>query len=124
MFLRCLTKQDPKQIYCQTMLLCGHGYLLLVNVKDVANSLYAAIITDTGGFRYRNTSRETLCAAAGLVEAGADPQWLSENIYENNPREKISLLTKVLETMTFDLDGKVSSMVVNLIFCFVSGKYE
>ena len=85
----------------------------VVPTKDVANSLYAAIITDTGGFRYRSTSRETLCAAAGLVEAGADPQWLSENIYENNPREKISLLTKVLETMTFDLDGRVASMVVN-----------
>jgi phosphoesterase RecJ-like protein len=81
--------------------------------KDVANNLYAAIMTDTGGFCYRNTKNETLYAAGNLVENGADPQWLSENIYDNGPVERILLLTKALETLKLDLGGKVGSIVVS-----------
>ncbi|MHB9098219.1 MAG: DHH family phosphoesterase, partial [Syntrophales bacterium] len=44
--------------------------------REMATSLYTAILTDTGGFRYGNTSRGALLAAAGLVADGADPQWI------------------------------------------------
>ena len=88
--------------------------MAVVPTKDAANNLYAAIVTDTGGFRYRNTSRETLLAAGDLVGRGADPQWLSENIYENNPLGKIRLMTKSLETLIFDFNGRVASMIVYL----------
>ena len=81
--------------------------------KDVANNLYAAIMTDTGGFCYRNTKQETLHAAGNLVGNGADPQWLSENIYDDGPLERIRLLTKTLESLTLDLDNKVGSIVVS-----------
>jgi phosphoesterase RecJ-like protein len=80
--------------------------------KDAATNLYAAILTDTGGFRYGNTGRDTLVAAGDLVGKGADPQYISENIYENDPPVKIKLLAKVLETLRFDLEGKVGSIVV------------
>lgn len=89
--------------------------------KDVANNLYAAIMTDTGGFCYRNTKNETLYAAGKLVENGADPQWLSENIYDNGPLERIRLLTKALETLTLDLDDKVGSIVVSRAFLAATG---
>jgi len=81
--------------------------------KDIATNLYAAILTDTGGFCYGNTRRDTLAAAGVLVERGADPQWISENIYENNPLSKIRLLTKALATLAFDWDKKVGYMVVS-----------
>ncbi len=80
--------------------------------KDIADNLYTGILTDTGGFRYGSTSRESLAAASLMVAHGADPQWLSENIYENNPEAKIKLLARVLETLSFDLDGRVASLVV------------
>jgi phosphoesterase RecJ-like protein len=41
--------------------------------KDVANNLYAAIMTDTGGFCYRNTKNKTLYAAGNLVEMARIP---------------------------------------------------
>ncbi|HYA15780.1 MAG TPA: bifunctional oligoribonuclease/PAP phosphatase NrnA [Syntrophales bacterium] len=81
--------------------------------KDIATNLYAAILTDTGGFCYGNTKKDTLAAAGVLVERGADPQWISENIYENNPLSKIRLLTKALETLAFDWDRKVGYMIVS-----------
>lgn len=80
--------------------------------KDMATNLYAAILTDTGGFRYRNTGKNTLVVAGHLVAKGADPQWISENIYENNPLSKIRLLARVLETLSFEADKKVGFMIV------------
>jgi len=80
--------------------------------KEAAINLYAAILTDTGGFCYRNTSRDTLIAAGNLVEKGADPQWISENIYESYPLVKIRLLTLVLETLAFDWERKVGYMLI------------
>lgn len=79
---------------------------------EICTNLYAAILTDTGGFRYSSTHPETLRAAGDLVEGGADPQWISENIYESDPPVKLKLLSKVLETLELDMDLKTASMVV------------
>lgn len=80
--------------------------------KDICTNLYAAILTDTGGFRYSNTHQDTLRAAGDLVEGGADPQWISENIYESDPPAKLQLLSRVLETLSLDMTTKTASMVV------------
>jgi len=80
--------------------------------KDICTNLYAAIITDTGGFRYSSTHQDTLRAAGDLVENGANPQWISENIYENDSPARLKLLAKVLETMSLDLENKVGSLLV------------
>lgn len=87
-------------------------YMNIQLSKEAATNLYAAILTDTGGFRYGNTGEATLFTAGRLVEQGADPQWISENIYDNEPLAKIRLLAKALETLSFDLDNRVASMVV------------
>ena len=81
---------------------------------EIANNLFGAIMTDTGGFRYGSTQSETLHTAGHLVENGANPQWLSENIYENNPLSKTLLLCKALEALSLELDGRVASMVVSI----------
>jgi len=80
--------------------------------KEAADNLYAGILTDTGGFRYSNTSEASLLAAAGVVAAGASPQWISENIYERNPLSKIKLMALTLETLEIEMGGKVGSLVV------------
>jgi len=80
--------------------------------KEMADNLYAGILTDTGGFRYSSTSKESLMAAAHVVACGASPQWISENIYERNPLSKIRLLARTLETLAIEMDGKVGSLVI------------
>lgn len=80
--------------------------------KDICSNLYAAILTDTGGFRYSNTRQEALWAAGKLIENGADPQWISENVYESDPPVKLKLLTRALETLTLDLANRVGSLTV------------
>lgn len=80
--------------------------------REIATCLYAAILTDTGGFRYGNTRSGTLLAAAWLVDKGAEPQWISENIYESDPPGRIRLLAAVLPTLTIEEEGRVGSLVV------------
>jgi phosphoesterase RecJ-like protein len=80
--------------------------------RDICTNLYAAIITDTGNFRYSSTTNETFYAAGNLVENGANPQWVSENIYESDSPARLKLLAKALETLSLDLKNKVGSMVV------------
>jgi len=80
-----------------------------VNItKDVAINLYTAILTDTGAFRYSNTGRKTFRIAGELVAKGADPWLISQRIYENNPAQKMKLLAKALDTMTFFQDRKIA----------------
>jgi phosphoesterase RecJ-like protein len=83
-----------------------------IPTKDICTNLYAAILTDTGGFHYSNTRKDSLWAAGDLVEKGADPQWISENIYESDPPAKLKLLAKSLTTLTLDLENRVGSIVV------------
>ncbi len=81
---------------------------------ETANCLYTAVLTDTGGFRYGNTRTESLRAASVLVSRGASPQTISENVYESYPAERFLLLGIVLKSLSFDLGGKVGSLVVTL----------
>ncbi|HOF05414.1 MAG TPA: bifunctional oligoribonuclease/PAP phosphatase NrnA [Syntrophales bacterium] len=78
----------------------------------MATNLYTAILTDTGGFRYGNTGRDALTAAGSLVARGANPQWISENIYERFPLAKILLMAKVMQSLSFDCGGRVGSLTV------------
>ena len=46
------------------------GYKNLIN-KDVAECLYAGIITDTGSFKFSSTTAETHKITAQLIDFGA-----------------------------------------------------
>ena len=58
---------------------------LVVNQK-AATLLYAGIVSDTGRFRYRETSPSTLRYAAAMMERGIDIQFLYANMYLEEPR--------------------------------------
>jgi bifunctional oligoribonuclease and PAP phosphatase NrnA len=81
---------------------------------EMATNLYTAIITDTGDFHYGNTGKDTFIAAGHLVASGADPQWISEHIYESFPMAKIRLLARAMNTLSFDCQDRVGSLVIFL----------
>jgi len=67
--------------------------------KDMATNLYTAILVDTGGFRYSNTSPESLRMACHLVEAGARPWDITKELYESIPYKSVKLLGLSLATL-------------------------
>jgi phosphoesterase RecJ-like protein len=63
---------------------------------DIANCLYAGLMTDTGGFRHSNTTKKVFDTAASLVGHGADPAKVSKLIYDTNTLERMRLMGFVL----------------------------
>jgi len=74
---------------------------------EIASALYFAIQTDTGGFRYRNTTAATFQAAARLVEKGADPAALAEIAYGGKKLGVVRITAEVLSNLHFELDGRM-----------------
>lgn len=64
--------------------------------KDIANCLYAGLMTDTGGFRHSNTTQKQFETAAALAGHGADPTMVSKLIYDTNTLERMRLMGFVL----------------------------
>jgi bifunctional oligoribonuclease and PAP phosphatase NrnA len=64
--------------------------------ENIANCLYAGLMTDTGGFRHSNTSQRVFETAAALVRHGADPAQVSKLIYDTNTLERMRLMGFVL----------------------------
>jgi bifunctional oligoribonuclease and PAP phosphatase NrnA len=64
--------------------------------NEMADCLYAGIMTDTGSFRHSNTSYKVFQAASALVEIGANPYQVSKLIYDTNTVERLRLMGYVL----------------------------
>jgi phosphoesterase RecJ-like protein len=64
-----------------------------------AFNIYVAISTDTGSFRYENTSPRTLCIAAELVKGGVHPEEVAGYVYDNFTLQRLRLMEQVLATL-------------------------
>lgn len=80
--------------------------------KEVALSLYIAILTDTGSFNYDNTSSATHEIAGELLGYGLDPASVSESVYERRSIEDLSLLGLVLSTIRVNKKGTIAHLDV------------
>jgi phosphoesterase RecJ-like protein len=74
---------------------------------QIARPLLAALATDTGWFRFASTKAETFRVAAKLVEAGAAPNELYHELYENNTLARTKLIGRILSRTEAELDGKL-----------------
>lgn len=79
----------------------------LVLDKDIALLLYAGIMTDTGSFRYANTSSATHRIAAQLLRYGLDTAQIYKNIYGNIPFQDMRLLSRILPGMRREAAGRI-----------------
>jgi bifunctional oligoribonuclease and PAP phosphatase NrnA len=80
----------------------------------VAEALYAAIMTDTGGFRFSNTNSTILRICASLSDKGAECSEIYERVYASHAPEALQLQAKIWSTLSYHLDGKVCSMEMPL----------
>lgn len=60
--------------------------------KPIANCLYAGIMTDTGQFKYSNTTKNVHLVTAELIELGAEVAKIGELIYDNNSLNRLKFL--------------------------------
>ena len=79
---------------------------------DIVDALYASILTDTGSFRFSNTSPRTHEVAADLLRRGARFQDIYQQIYETESRNRMLLKGMLLANMHFDCDGRLAWFVL------------
>lgn len=60
--------------------------------QDIANCLYAGIMTDTGGFRHSNTTKNVHEVVAKLIDLGADNSQVAKNIYDKSSLNRLRFL--------------------------------
>jgi phosphoesterase RecJ-like protein len=69
---------------------------------EIANSLYVAMLTDTGGFRFSNTSPRCHAVAGQLLAAGVNPEAMYQRIYASMPIGRLRVLREALGTLDVD----------------------
>ncbi len=93
----------------EMVLQLNRNHLKLPLDRDTATAIYVSLATDTGFFRYHNTTLRTFIAAEELVRAGAVPGDVSLWINESNSPGAIKLLGLCLTTLELHADGKVAT---------------
>jgi phosphoesterase RecJ-like protein len=71
---------------------------------ESAQALYVGLLTDTGGFRFSNTTARALRVAAALLEKGVDPEEVYASVYASAPEGRVRLLAEVLQTLVVEPD--------------------
>lgn len=74
---------------------------------DVARCIYTSLLTDTGGFKYENTTPETFMLAADLVSLGVSPTFEFRACYETKPQSMVQFQAYVVTNASFYNGGKI-----------------
>lgn len=67
--------------------------------KEFSTCLLTGIVTDTGGFKWSNTTAESLELSAELMQTGGDLFQINQEVYHNRPLSSVRLLGKTLQIM-------------------------
>lgn len=80
--------------------------------RQAADGLYTGILTDTGSFRFTNTSSVAHTITASLLEAGVQPAAIYDLVYNQNSEARMRLMGLVLSNMTIANQGQVAWLAV------------
>ena len=69
--------------------------------QDMATCLYTGIMTDTGSFKFPNTTPHTMCIAADLMKKGINHNEIQIKIYDSFSLDKLHLLGEALNKLIF-----------------------
>ena len=100
---------------------CATGHIIFEFIKtskiveldlQIAEALYAAIMTDTGSFRFERTTSEVHKIVAELLEQGVNPENVYDRLYDQSKFSKLRLLGRALNSIELTGEGKVGYMVI------------
>jgi phosphoesterase RecJ-like protein len=81
--------------------------------REIAQALYTGIATDTGGFRFSNTSPRTMRIAAELMSVpGFDAQSVIVPLFETRTPQRLMMVRLALGTLAYAAGGRIASVVI------------
>ena len=96
---------------------CEVVYELLAHLgveanKAIADCIYTGISTDTGCFRFTNTTAKTHIIASKVMEKGADIEKINRLMFETKSREYMRLEKLALDTLKMYFDGRCAVLTI------------
>ncbi|MBO8170971.1 MAG: bifunctional oligoribonuclease/PAP phosphatase NrnA [Bacillaceae bacterium] len=82
--------------------------------QDLATCLYTGLLTDTGGFRYSNTTANVMRVAAELLQHQVSPAKIAERCLETRSEAYMKLLQLSLQSLEIMEEGKLATISVRL----------
>jgi phosphoesterase RecJ-like protein len=80
--------------------------------RDMADSIYTGILTDTGSFRFSNTNQAAFAICEEMIGHGADPYQIAQQVYGKYSLGRIKLLNLALDSIEISRNGRLSLMTV------------
>lgn len=80
--------------------------------EQIASCIYTGILTDTGGFRYANTSSKVMQTAASLLDSGVHASRLADHLLERSTMAHILLLQRALNSLSFNSKQSIGWIVI------------
>ena len=82
--------------------------------REIANCLYTGVSTDTGCFRYTNTTAETLRIGADILDIGCDSAYINKVMFETKTRKKIALEREIYDTIEYCFNDRCAIIAATL----------
>ncbi len=92
--------------------------------KAIAECLYTGIATDTGCFKYSNTTAYTLRMAAELLDCGVNNEMINRTMFDIKTRARVELERQALDSMRFYLNDRCAVMLITNAMIARSGAGE
>lgn len=83
------------------------GHLGVKLTPEISTPLFAAIATDTGWYRFGSTTGDTYRFAGQLADAGARPNEIYRQLYEQDTLARLRLVGRTLARTCSELDGRL-----------------
>ncbi|GAA4701112.1 DHH family phosphoesterase [Brevibacillus fulvus] len=80
---------------------------------ELATCIYTGLLTDTGGFRYSNTSSFVMQIAAEMLQYGVKPGDIAEQCLEEITWEHVQILRHALQSLQLSFDNRVALLKVH-----------
>lgn len=80
--------------------------------KNIANALYTGVLTDSGCFKYSNTSANTHIVAAKLIEAGCDYAKINKDLFDTKSRARLAIEKEVIDGLEYHFDNKCAVITI------------
>lgn len=97
---------------CEVIQLLLHELQVPITA-EIANCLYTGMCTDTGCFRYSNTTPRTMRLAAELMEAGAEAAAINMRMFEIKTRGRLAMEQMALRNLRYEMDNRIAIMVLS-----------
>lgn len=108
---------DPSAAATGEIICALYEYFRMPFTKEAASALYGAILTDTGGFMFSNTTEKTHMFAAKLIKAGADYYNLNKKLIQEKDYKRHRLSAYMIDNMKFLCGGEFALCVLDNELC-------